>query len=83
MKNGNKRPGGTESFLEQVQHIRVLRSLFLGTEYSKRDKNASRNIQQLFTKSFQDLVQNNGKCAGNTIEVLNKQENNCILILLE
>ena len=80
MKNRNKSPSGTESFFEQVQHIRVLRSLFLGTGYLMRSKNASRNIEQFSLKSSKNFIQNNGKCAKFTIEVLNKQENNCILI---
>lgn len=72
MKNGNKSPGGTESFFEQVQHIRVLQSLFLGTEYLMQSEIASRNIQQLFVRIFRDFIQNNKKQAKNVIEVLNK-----------
>ena len=80
MKNGNKSPGGTESFFEQVQHIRVLRSSFLGTGYLMRSKNARVNFQQFFGKFCLNFIQNNGKRTKNTVKVLNKQENNCILI---
>ena len=81
MKNGNKSPGGTESFFKQVQHTRVLRFLFLETGYLMRNKNARGNIQQFSLEYSENFIQNNGKCAKFTIEVLNKRENNCILTI--
>lgn len=83
MKNGNKSPGGTESFFEQLQHTCVLRFSFLETGYSMQNKNARRNIEQFFEKNLTYFIQINGKWARKAMKVLNKWKSNAILVLLK